>query len=281
MIPHKKKEEIILIRKSAILASKTLGLISSEIKPGISTLYLDRLAREFIHDYGGIPAFLGLYGFSHTICVSPNEQVVHGIPNNKPLINGDIISIDCGVCMDNFYSDQAYTFEVGEVSFKAKRLLKITKESLYLGIKYCRKGNFIGDIGYAIQNYVEKNGFSVVKEFSGHGLGRKIHEPPIVPNYGKIGKGNKLNDGLVLAIEPMVNEGTNKIKFHSDRWTVSTGDKKLSAHFEHNVAIIDGFPRLLSTFKYIYEVLNIESSEEEIFAYNYANNTTTHKKGEE
>ncbi|HZD84072.1 MAG TPA: type I methionyl aminopeptidase [Candidatus Angelobacter sp.] len=281
MIHLKEKEEIILIRKSAILASKTLGMISSEIKPGINTLYLDRLAREFIQDYGGIPAFLGLYGFSHTICVSPNEQVVHGIPNNKPLLNGDIISIDCGVFMNNFYSDQAYTFEVGEVSFKAKRLLKITKESLYLGIKSCIKGNFIGDIGYAIQNYVENNGFTVVKEFTGHGLGRKIHEPPLVPNYGKIGKGNKLNDGLVLAIEPMVNEGTNKIKFHTDRWTVSTLDKKLSAHFEHNVAIIDGFPRLLSTFKYIYEVLNIESSEEEIFAYNNANNTTTHKKGEE
>ncbi|WP_185864296.1 type I methionyl aminopeptidase [Blattabacterium cuenoti] len=265
MVFLKSIDEIILIKKSAILASKTLGMLSKEIKPGVNTIYLDKLAESFIRDHGGIPAFLGLYNFPNTLCVSPNNQVVHGLPNYEPLCEGDIISIDCGVYMNGFYGEHAYTFEVGEVSDEIKKFLYCSKKSLYLGISKCKKNNHIGDIGFSIQSFIEKNKYSVVKDLVGHGIGRKMHEEPHVPNFGKKGKGLKLKEGMVLSIEPMVNKGSSKVIFHKDGWTITTFDKKISSHYEHNVAIVDGKPCLLSTFSYIYKELNINSLEEDIF----------------
>ena len=206
-----------------------------------------------------------MYGFPNTLCASPNEQIVHGIPTDKPLENGDIISIDCGVIKNEYYGDHAYTFEVGEVNADTKNLLQITKESLYLGIHEFRIGNRVGDIGFAIQNHVEKHGYGVVRELVGHGLGKKMHEDPEIPNYGKKGSGKKLVNGMVIAIEPMINLGTHKIIQFKDGWTIKTADLKPSAHFEHNVALIDGKPELLSTFQYIYEALGIKSDEEKPF----------------
>lgn len=265
MIHLKTEEEIELIRKSALLVSKTLGMLASEIKPGITTLYLDKLAEEFIRDHKAIPGFLGLYDFPNTLCVSPNAQVVHGIPNDTPLENGDILSVDCGVLKNNFYGDHAYTFEVGEVSAEIKKLLQITKESLYLGIAEFKVGNRVGDVGFAIQNYCEKHGYGIVRELVGHGLGKKMHEDPEMPNYGRRGRGKKFVNGMVVAIEPMVNLGTHRINQLKDGWTILTRDNKPSAHFEHDVALINGKPELLSTFKYIYEALGINSNEEAPF----------------
>jgi methionyl aminopeptidase len=265
MIKIKSLEEIELMRESALLVSKCLGLIAKEIKPGVTSLYLDKLAEEFIRDNGAIPGFLGMYGFPNTLCVSPNEQIVHGIPTDKSLENGDIISIDCGVLKNEYYGDHAYTFEVGEVNADTKKLLQITKESLYLGINEFKIGNRVGDIGFAIQNYVEKYGYGVVRELVGHGLGKKMHEEPEIPNYGRKGTGKKLVNGMVIAIEPMINLGTHKIIQLKDGWTIKTADLKPSAHFEHNVAMIDGKPELLSTFQYIYEALGIVSDEEKPF----------------
>ena len=258
-------EEIKLIRESALLVSKTLGLVAKEIKEGVTTLKLDKIAEDFIRSNNAIPGFLGLYGFPNTLCVSPNSQVVHGIPNNKPLKNGDIISIDCGALKNGYYGDHAYTFTVGEVNEETQRLLNITKESLYVGIREFKKGNRVGDVGYAIQNHCEKNGFGVVRELVGHGIGKVMHEKPEMPNYGRKGIGKKFKDGMVVAIEPMINQGTHKIFQHSDGWTITTQDNKPSAHFEHNIAIIDGKPEILSTFKYIYEALGIKSNEEKEF----------------
>lgn len=255
-------QEIELIKKSSLLVSQTLGMLAKEIKPGITPLYLDNLAEKFIRDNGGIPAFLGLYGFPNTLCVSPNEQVVHGIPNKIPLKDGDIVSIDCGVLMNGYYGDQAYTFEVGNIDIEIKKLLEVTKKSLYLGIKKCTIGNTIGDIGSVIQNYVKKYNYHVVRELVGHGIGKMIHEEPQIPNYGKKGKGQKILEGMVLSIEPMINKGTHEIVHHKDRWTITTLDSKPSAHYEHNIAIINGTPSLLSTFKYIYESLGFFSTEE-------------------
>jgi len=265
MIQLKTIDEIRIMRDSAQLVSKTLGVLASEIKPGVTTKYLDRLAYQYIKDNGGEPAFLGYGGFPNSLCTSPNDEVVHGIPNDKPLKDGDIISVDCGVFMNGFVGDHAYTFEVGEVNNETKKLLKITKESLYKGIYQCIRGKRIGDISFAIQEHAEKNGYGVVRELVGHGVGRQMHEDPQVPNYGKRGSGKVIKDGLVLAIEPMINMGTEKVKFHSDGWTVTTLDKKPSAHFEHNVAVINGKPILLSTFQYIYDALGIKSDEEEKF----------------
>lgn len=265
MIKLKTKEEIELIRESALIVSKTLGMLAKEIKPGITTLQLDALAEEFIRDHGAIPGFLGLYDFPNTLCMSPNEQVVHGIPNNKPLKNGDIISIDCGALKNGFYGDHAYTFEVGEADAPTKKLLKITKESLYEGIKAFKIGNRVGDVGFAIQNYCEKHNYGVVRELVGHGLGREMHEDPQMPNYGRRGRGKKFIEGMVVAIEPMINLGTHRIKQLNDGWTILTKDGKPSAHFEHNVALVNGKPELLSTFKYIYEALGIGSDEEKEF----------------
>ncbi|MGP1501084.1 type I methionyl aminopeptidase [Bergeyella cardium] len=269
MIQLKTLEELYLIRESAQLVSKTLGMLAKEIKPGVTTLHLDNLAYEFIKDHNAEPGFLGLYDFPNTLCISPNEEVVHGIPNKKPLEEGDIISVDCGVYKNGFYGDHAYSFQVGEVSPEVKKLLKITKESLYKGIEQCIRGKRVGDISYAIQTYCEKEGYGVVRELVGHGVGRKMHEDPQVPNYGKRGSGKVLKDGIVLAIEPMINMGTEKVIFHQDGWTVTSQDNSPSAHFEHDVAIIKGKPVLLSTFKYVHEALGISSDEEEPFQYDW------------
>ena len=265
MIKIKTREQIEIMRESALLVSKTLGLLAKEVKPGVTTLYLDKLAEEFIRDNGGIPGFLGLYDFPNTLCMSPNAQVVHGIPNDKPLENGDIISIDCGVKMNGYYGDHAYTFEVGDVNEETKKLLKITKESLYEGIRAFKMGNRVEDIGYAVQSYVEQHGYGVVRELVGHGLGKKMHEDPQVPNYGRRGRGKKFKNGMVIAIEPMINMGTKEIIQLKDGWTILTKDMKPSAHFEHDVALVDGKPELLSTFQYIYEALGIQSDEENEF----------------
>ncbi len=265
MIIYKRKDEIERIRQSALLVSKTLGMIARELKPGVTGLYLDKLAEEYIRDHGGIPGFKGLYDFPNTLCISPNAQVVHGIPNDKPFEEGDIVSIDCGVYMNGFYGDHAYTFEVGEVDEETKKLLRVTKESLYKGIDQMRKGKRLGDISHAIQTHAEAHGYGVVKELVGHGLGRKMHEDPQVPNYGRPGRGKKLKDGLVLAIEPMINMGTDRINQLADGWTILTADGKPSAHFEHDVALINGKPEILSTFYYIYDALGIESDEEDVF----------------
>ena len=265
MIKIKTREQIEIMRESALLVSKTLGLLAKEVKPGVTTLYLDKLAEEFIRDNGGIPGFLGLYDFPNTLCMSPNAQVVHGIPNDKPLENGDIISVDCGVKMNGYYGDHAYTFEVGDVNEETKKLLKITKESLYEGIRAFKMGNRVEDIGYAVQSYVEQHGYGVVRELVGHGLGKKMHEDPQVPNYGRRGRGKKFKNGMVIAIEPMINMGTKEIIQLKDGWTILTKDMKPSAHFEHDVALVDGKPELLSTFQYIYEALGIQSDEENEF----------------
>ena len=265
MIVLKTLEEIELMRESALIVSKTLGMIAKEIKPGVTTLHLDKLAEDFIRSHGAEPAFLGMYGFPNSLCMSPNTQVVHGIPNNVPLQEGDIISVDCGAYKNGFYGDHAYTFEVGEVAAETKKLLQITKESLYVGIRETKVGNRVEDIGHAIQQYCESHGYGVVRELCGHGLGRKMHEDPEVPNYGKRGRGKKLVNGMVIAIEPMINMGTRNIKTLKDGWTISTRDGKPSAHFEHDVAIVDGKPELLSTFQYIYQALGIQSDEENEF----------------
>lgn len=261
MIHYKSKEEIELIRESALLVSKTLGMVAREIKPGAIPQKLDELAEEFIRDNGGVPGFKGLYGCPSTLLTSVNEAVVHGLPTDKPLEEGDIISVDCGVKMNGYYGDHAYTFPVGEISDEVKKLLEVTERSLYLGIEQMREGNRMGDVSYAIQSYTESFGYGVVRELVGHGLGRKMHEDPEVPNYGKRGKGKKLQEGLVLAIEPMINMGTHRVVQLSDGWTIVTADKKPSAHFEHNVAIVNGKPEILSTFDYVEQALGIIKSE--------------------
>ncbi len=265
MIKIKSREEIELMRESALIVSKTLGELAKEVKPGVTTLQLDKIAETCIRDHGAEPGFLGLYDFPNTLCMSPNAQVVHGIPNNTPLEEGDIISIDCGALKNGFYGDHAYTFQVGEVSDEVKKLLKVTKESLYVGIRQFKVGNRVGDVGYAIQQYTEGHGYGVVRELVGHGLGQKMHEDPEMPNYGRRGRGKKFIEGMVVAIEPMINMGTHRIKQLRDGWTILTADGKPSAHFEHDVALIDGKPELLSTFQYIYDALGIESDEEHEF----------------
>ena len=253
------------MRESALIVSKTLGMLASEIKPGVTTLKLDKLAESFIRDHVAIPGFLGLYDFPTTLCVSPNSQVVYGIPNNITLKEGDIISVDCGALKNNFYGDHAYTFSVGEINKETQKLLEVTKESLYEGIRAFKKNNRVGDVGYAIQNYCESFGYGVVRELVGHGIGKIMHEEPEMPNFGKRGRGKKFMDGMVVAIEPMINMGTHKVKHHNDGWTITTKDNLPSAHFEHNIALIDGKPNLLSTFDYIYESLGIINNEENEF----------------
>ena len=267
MIHIKTLEQLEMMRDAAQVVSRTLGLMAKEVKPGVTTKYLDKIAEEYIRSQGALPGFLGLYGFPNTLCMSPNAQVVHGIPNDRPLEEGDIISIDCGSIKHGFYGDHAYTFEVGEVSPEVKKLLQVTKESLYVGIRQFRRGNRVGDVGYAIQKYCEAHGYGVVRELVGHGVGRKMHEDPEMPNYGKRGDGKKFKDGMVVAIEPMINMGTKNINQLRDGWTILTRDGKPSAHFEHDVALVEGKPKLLSTFKYIYEALGIQSHEEDEFLY--------------
>jgi len=255
MVRLKTSEEIALMRESAQLVSKTLGMLAAEIKPGISPLKLDTLAEAYIRDHGAVPGFKGLYGFPNTLCTSLNQQVVHGIPNETPLEEGDIISIDCGALMNGFYGDQAYTFMVGDVDEDIRNLIKITKECLIKGIEQAKAGNRIGDIGHAVQKHAESNGYGVVRELVGHGIGRKMHESPEVPNFGRRGKGPKLVNGMTLAIEPMINLGTKNVKQLNDGWTIVTADAKPSAHFEHDIAVVNGRPEILTTFQYIEEAL--------------------------
>ena len=257
MIFYKTGEEIERIKKSSLLVGKTLAEVAKIIEPGVTTLELDKVAEEFIRDNNAFPGFLGYGGFPNSLCTSVNSAVVHGIPNNKPLKNGDIVSVDCGVLMDDFYGDSAYTFMVGEVSDEVQNLLKITQECLTLAIDQTKSGNRIGDIGFAVQNHAEKNGFGVVRELVGHGLGRSLHEKPEVPNYGKKGRGHKMKPGLVLAIEPMINLGKKEVKQLKDGWTIETKDRLPSAHFEHDVVVtLDGSPEVLSSFEEIEKVLN-------------------------
>ena len=255
MIHYKTIEEIELLRESALIVSKTLGMLAQEIQPGVTPLHLDKLAEAFIRDHDAVPGFLGLYDCPSTLLTSVNEQVVHGLPNKRPLREGDIISIDCGAKRNGYYGDHAYTFPIGEIAPETQQLLKVTLECLYLGIEQARTGNRIGDVAYAIQQHAEKHGYGVVRELVGHGLGQHMHESPEVPNYGKRGKGPKIKNGLVIAIEPMINMGTRRIKQLPDNWTIITADRQPSAHFEHDVAIVNGQPEILSTFQYVEEAL--------------------------
>ena len=260
MIFLKTKDEIELLRQSNLLVGRTLAEVAKLIKPGVTTLELDRVAEEFIRDHGAIPTFKGFpnqYGepFPATLCTSVNEQVVHGIPNNIPLKEGDIISIDCGTLLSGFCGDSAYTFCVGDVDPEVLRLLRITKEALYLGIENARIGKRIGDIGYAVQQHCESNSFGVVREFVGHGVGRDMHEDPQVPNYGKRGYGTLLKEGLCIAIEPMITQGARQIVMERDGWTVRTKDRKFAAHFEHSIAITSDKADILSSFEFLEEVL--------------------------
>jgi methionyl aminopeptidase len=254
-ILYKSVEEIELIRKSSLLVSKTLGEIAKVIGPGVKTIELNKLAETFIRDNGGVPAFLHYNGFPYSLCISLNDQVVHGFPSQHVLVEGDLVSVDCGAVLNKYYGDSAYTFAIGEVDETTETLMRVTKECLYLGIEKAVAGMRIGDIGYAVQEHAEKHGFGVVKELVGHGVGTHLHEKPEVPNYGKRGSGSKLEEGMVIAIEPMINAGRAGVKFWNDGWTVSTVDKKPSAHYEHTVAINKGKADILSTFSYVEEVL--------------------------
>ena len=254
-INYKSVEEIELIRESSLLVSKTLGEIAKIIRPGIKTIELNKLAETYIRDNGGVPAFLNYNGFPYSLCISLNDQVVHGFPSQHELIEGDLVSVDCGVVMNRYYGDSAYTFAIGEVDELTQRLMQVTKECLYLGIEKAVAGMRVGDIGWAVQEHAERNGFGVVKELVGHGVGTHLHEKPEVPNYGKRGSGIKLEEGMVIAIEPMINAGRAGVKFWNDGWTVSTSDKKPSCHYEHTVAINKGKADILSTFSYVEEVL--------------------------
>ncbi|MBC7616965.1 MAG: type I methionyl aminopeptidase [Pedobacter sp.] len=254
-IYYKSLEEIELIRESSLLVSKTLAEVAKIIKPGVTTLALDKMAYAFIKDHGAIPAFLNYGGFPNSLCISPNEQVVHGFPNDHLIKEGDLISVDCGVIKNNYFGDSAYTFSIGEVDAEKQKLCKVTQECLNLAIEKAVVGMRIGDIAFAVQDHAESNGFGVVRELVGHGVGVKLHEKPEVPNYGKRGSGIKLEEGMVIAIEPMINAGKPGVKFWSDGWTVTTIDNKPSAHFEHTVAIKKGKADVLSTFSLIEKVL--------------------------
>lgn len=250
------EEEIELIRKSSLLVGKTLAEVARHIKPGVKTIELDRIAEAFIRDHGAKPGFKGYNGFPYTLCISVNEEVVHGFPSERELLDGDIVSVDCGTYMNGFYGDSAYTFEVGDVAEEVQELMHRTKESLYKGIEKAIAGNRTGDIGNAIQTHVEGFGYSVVRDLVGHGLGENLHEKPEVPNFGRRGTGVKLLEGMVLAIEPMINLGSRQVVQESDGWTFRTSDRKPSAHFEHDVVVRKGKAEVLSTFEYIEEVLN-------------------------
>lgn len=253
MIHYKTLEEVEIIKQSGQILGKAHGEVSKYVKEGVKTSFLDKIAEEYIRDNDGVPSFKGYNGFPASLCISVNEVVVHGFPSDYVLKDGDIISIDCGVFHQGFHSDSAYTYPVGEVSPKVLSLLKATKESLYLGIEKAISGNRIGDIGNAIQKSVEAKGYTIVRELVGHGLGKKLHEAPEVPNYGKRGSGPLLKEGMVIAIEPMVNLGTRNIVQERDGWTIRTADRKPSAHYEHTVAIFEGKTEILTTHQYIEE----------------------------
>ena len=254
MLVYKTEEEIEIIRRNNQLVSRTLAEVAKLIKPGVTTLELDKIAEEFIRDNGAVPGFLGYGGYPNTLCTSVNDQVVHGIPSDYALKEGDIVSVDCGTYMEGFYGDTAYTFPVGEVSDEVMNLLRTTKESLFKGIENAIEGKRIGDIGNAVQVHAEKSGYSVVREMVGHGLGKNMHEAPEVPNYGKRGRGVMIKKDLVLCIEPMINMGSKYIKQDKDGWTIRTIDGKFSAHYELAIAVDKGTADILSTFKYIEEI---------------------------
>ncbi len=256
MLYLKNDEEIGLLRESNLLVSRTLAEVASIIKPGVTTLYLDKIAEEYIRDNGGIPGFKGYGGFPATLCTSVNEEVVHGIPSSYILREGDIVSVDCGVILSGWYGDSAYTFAVGEIDESVRRLMEFTRESLEEGVKEAIAGNRIGDVSWAIQNKAEKGGYSVVRELVGHGIGLRLHEPPEVPNYGRKGSGPKMEKGLVICIEPMINLGRKETIQMRDGWTIKTIDGKPSAHYEYAVAVDKGRADVLTTFKFVDEVLN-------------------------
>lgn len=256
MIYYKSDEEIELIRESSLLVGKTLAEVAKYMKPGVTTVKLDTIAEEFIRDHKAIPGFKGYNGFPATLCISINEQVVHGIPGFREIREGDLVSIDCGTIKNGYYGDSAYSFGIGEMNSQIKSLMIATKESLYEGIKAAVYGNRLGDIGYAIQSYVEQRGFSVVRDLVGHGLGKKLHEKPEVLNYGKRGTGIKLKEGLVICIEPMINLGIKNIMQEKDGWTIRTLDNKPSAHYEHVIAIYKDRTEILSSFQEIEKVIN-------------------------
>jgi len=251
MIKLKTREEIEILRENALLVSRTLAEVGKRVAPGVTTMELNKFADSYIRENGAIPAFLGYNGFPYSVCISVNDVVVHGFASDYRLKEGDIVSIDCGTYSKGFYGDSAYTFPVGEISEEDKKLLEVTRESLYRGVSRAVSGNRVGDVSHAVQDYAESNGFSVVREMVGHGIGKRLHESPDVPNYGIRGTGKKLEEGMVICIEPMINAGTKSIVMHPDGWTVSTADKKKSAHFELMVAIQKGEPEVLSTFEYI------------------------------
>jgi methionyl aminopeptidase len=256
MLYNKTDVEVDLLRESNLLVSRTLAEVAALIKPGVTTLYLDGIAEDFIRSNGAIPAFKGYGGFPNTLCTSVNDEVVHGIPSDYELKEGDIVSIDCGVILNGYYGDSAYTFPVGEINGNLKRLLEYTRASLEDGAREAVAGNRIGDISYAVQKKAESGGFSVVRELVGHGIGRKLHEPPEVPNYGRKGTGRKMAKGLVICIEPMINLGSKETMQMKDGWTIKTVDGKPSAHYEYAVAVDKGKVDILTTFKFIEEVLN-------------------------
>jgi methionyl aminopeptidase len=256
MLYFKTDEEVGLLKESNLLVSRTLAEIAAYIKPGVTTLYLDNIAETFIRNHNADPAFKGYGGFPKTLCTSVNDEVVHGIPSDYLLKEGDIISVDCGVILNGWYGDSAYTFAVGEIDPDVKRLLDFTKASLEEGVKAAVAGNRIGDISSAVQNMAESGGYSVVRELVGHGIGKKLHEPPEVPNFGKKGAGPKMEKGLVICIEPMINMGEKETYQMNDGWTVKTADGKPSAHFEYAVAVNKGRADVLTTFEFIEEVLN-------------------------
>lgn len=255
MIHYKTKEEIDCIRESSLLVARTHGEIARHIRPGISTLELDQIAENFIRDHSAVPAFKGYQGFPYSLCISPNEVVVHGFPGTRILKEGDIVSIDCGVLMNGYYGDSAYTYAIGEISPEKKRLLEITHRCLMTGIEHLKIGNTLGDVSWSVQKVAEDAGYSVVRELVGHGVGKNLHEPPELPNYGKKGSGEKIREGLVVAIEPMINMGKRFVVQGKDGWTIRTVDGKPSGHYEHTVAVIKGKAEPLSSFAFIEEAL--------------------------
>ncbi|HTN09104.1 type I methionyl aminopeptidase [Agriterribacter sp.] len=252
MVYYKTNEEIGLIRKSCLLVSATLAEVATFLKPGVTTMQADILAEKFIRDNGAVPSFKNYKGFPFTCCISVNDAVVHGFPNNEVLQEGDIVSVDVGVFMNGYHGDSAYTFALGTLAPDAKQLLKVTKESLYKGVEKAIAGNRVGDISYAVQEHTErKHGYGVVRELVGHGLGKQLHEDPQVPNYGKRGTGLKMKEGLVIAIEPMINMGKKDVFYEEDGWTVKTKDGKPAAHYEHTVCVQKNKPDILSSFSEI------------------------------
>ena len=256
MIHIRTSDEIKTIWHSCQIVKDTLILLEDMIQPGVTTLELDRCAETFIRKQGGIPGFKGLFGYPATLCISIDDEVVHGIPGKRKLKEGEIVGIDVGVLKNRYYGDHARTFSVGKVSADKKQLMKVTKECLIKGIEQAKPGNRIGDISYAIQKHAEDNGYGVVKELVGHGIGTTLHEEPQIPNYGRARTGPKIESGMCFAIEPMINMKSPSVFTKKDNWTVCTADGEPSAHFEHTVAVRKGKPDILTTFKYIEEVLN-------------------------